>query len=161
MAAPIAISETIFYVDKENTGLVEVETAGVLDKNTGVAMSDDRENTGVPITEDDYMASIDAEIMEVVATLYQELREVNAEPEETKDVEVSHPNTTTKTTRRVYNLCKGKNGNRGCDYSHRFGDHLMALLHIALTQLSTKSVMRKYKREGRAAVKKDFLQLHT
>ena len=37
----------------------------------------------------------------------------------------------------------------------------MALVHIALTQLSTKSDLRKYKRDGRAVVTKDFLQLHT
>ena len=37
----------------------------------------------------------------------------------------------------------------------------MVLVHIALTRISVKSGLRKYKREGRAAVTKDFLQLHT
>ena len=64
-----------------------------------------------------------------MATLDQELRESKAEPEETelpetaRDAEMLHPNMTTETTRRVYNLHKGKHGNRGPDYSHCFGDH--------------------------------------
>ena len=37
----------------------------------------------------------------------------------------------------------------------------MELVHIALTQLSMKSNLRKYKREGRASVTKEFLQSHT
>ena len=72
-----------------------------------------------------------------------------------------HPTKTTKTTRLVYNLRKVKNGKRGRDYLCRFGEHLMALVNIALTQLSTKSDLCKYKSEGRAALTKDFIQLHT
>ena len=99
------------------------------------------------------MAAIDAAIAEVSATLNQDPREANTEPEENelpeaaRDAEVLHPSTTTKTTSRVYNLRKVKNGNCGRNYSRRFGDHLMALLHIALTQLSMKSGLRKYKRK--------------
>ena len=58
------------------------------------------------------MDAIDDAIAEVAATLDQELRETNTEPEETKspeetkDAEVSHPNATTETTSQVYNLCK-------------------------------------------------------
>ena len=37
----------------------------------------------------------------------------------------------------------------------------MALVHIALTQLSMKSGFCKYKRKGCAAVTKEFLHLHT
>ena len=75
----------------------------------------------MPDIEDDDMAAIDATIADVADTLDQELRETNAEPEETKlpesakDAEVSHPNMTTETTRRIYNLRKGNNGNRGID----------------------------------------------
>ena len=82
-------------------------------------------------------------------------------PEAARGAEVSHPSTTTKTTRRVYNLRKGKNGNCGNDYSRHFGDHSMALVHIVLTHLSMKSGLRKYKCEVCASVTKDFLQLHT
>ena len=116
--------------------------------HTGVATSDDKESTGVTDTEDDNMAVINAAIAEVVATLDQELRETNTESEETefpeadKDVEVSHPNTTTKTTRRVYNLCKGKNVNCGRNYSHRFGYHPVALVHIALTAINEVSIAK-------------------
>ena len=37
----------------------------------------------------------------------------------------------------------------------------MTLVYIALTQISIKSGLYKYKREGHAAVAKDFLQQHT
>ena len=120
-------------------------------------------------TEYNDMVAIGAVIDEVVSTLDQDLIETKSEPEETKDADleetkylgVSQPNMTTKTTKRVYNLRKDKNGNHGCDYSHRFGCHLMALVHISLTQLSMKSVMYKYKQEGCAEVTKDFLKIHT
>ena len=75
----------------------------------------------MPDKEADNMAVIDATIAEVSATLDKELRKTNDKPEETKlyeaarDAEVSHPRTTTKTTRRIYNLRKGKNRNRGRD----------------------------------------------
>ena len=62
------------------------------------------------MTDNDDMAAIYYAIAKVEATLDQWLREANAEPEETKDEEVSHPITTTKTNRRVYNICKGKMG---------------------------------------------------
>ena len=71
------------------------------------------------------------------------------EPEETelteadRYAEVLHQRTTTENNRRVYNLRKGKDGKRGHDYSRRFGDHLMALVHIALTQISMKSGLCK------------------
>ena len=105
-------------------------------------MSDDREIIGVPsigMSDDAGMAAIDDAIAEVAATIDQGIKEKNEEPEETNDDEVSKPITNTETNGRVYNLCKGKNGNRGHEYSYRFRDHLMALVHIALTQLSTKS----------------------
>ena len=111
MAAPASISKTIIDVDKESMVVADRETTGVPGEHTVVATSDNKVSTGVTDTEDDNMAAIDAAIMEVVATLNQELRETNVEPEETyfpeadKDEEVSHPNTTIKTTRRVYNLC--------------------------------------------------------
>ena len=57
------------------------------------------------------MDALGTGIAEVAATLDQYLREANMEPKRTKDAEVSHPNMTTKITRGVYNLCKGKNGN--------------------------------------------------
>ena len=148
-------------------GVADGETTGVTDEHTGVEIPDDGESTGLPNIEDDNMVAIDAAIAEREATLDQEIREINAEPEEikyseeTKDVELSHLNTTTKSTRRVYNLLKVKNGNRGRDYSNRFGDHLVALVYITLTQLSMKSGLRNYKREGRAAVMNEFLDLHT
>ena len=82
-------------------------------------------------------------------------------PEAARDAEVSHPSTTTETTRQVYNLKKGKDGNRGHDYSRRFGDHSMALMHIALEQLQMRSGLCKYKREGHKASTKEFLHLHT
>ena len=69
------------------------------------------------------MDALDTGISEVAATLDQDLREANMEPKRTKDAEVSQPNMTTKTTRGVYNLCKGKNGNHRHDYSHCFGYH--------------------------------------
>ena len=148
MTSSVAIAEAIIDVDEEITGVPDEETTGVTDEHTGVATSDNRENTGVPNKEDNNMAAIDAAITEVAATLDQELRKIKAEPEDTKDAEVSHPNTTTKTIRRVYNLHKGKNGNRGRDYSHRFGGHSVALVNIALTHLPMKSGMRKYKHKG-------------
>ena len=37
----------------------------------------------------------------------------------------------------------------------------MELVHIALTKLSMKSCLRKYKRKVHAAVTKEFIQLHT
>ena len=45
----------------------------------------------MPNTEDYYMAAIDTEITEVAATLDQEQRETNVEPDKTKDAEVSRP----------------------------------------------------------------------
>ena len=113
------------------------------------------------------MASIDAAIAEVDATLDQELWEANVEPEETKlleasrDAKVSHPSTNTKTTRWVYNLRKGKDGKCGPNYSRCFGDHLMSLVHTTLTHLVMKSGLCKCKRKGNASVTKEFLQLHT
>ena len=74
---------------------------------------------------------------------------------------MSHPITTTETTRRVYNILKGKDRKHGRNYSRRFGDHSMLLVHIALTHLSMKSYLCKYKCKGRAAVTKEFIQLHT
>ena len=91
------------------------------DEHTGVATSDNKEITGVLDTEVEDMAAIDAAISEVAATLDQELMKTNAEPEETesteasRDAEVLHPRTTTKTTRRVYNLHKAKRGKHGRD----------------------------------------------
>ena len=72
-----------------------------------------------------------------------------------------HPSTTIKTTRLVYNLHKGKDVKCGRDYSRRFGEHYMSLVHIAPTHQTMKSVLRKYKRKVHAAVTKEFLQLHT
>ena len=121
----------------------------------------------MPDTEVDEMAAIDNTIAEVPPALVQELREANTEPEETKlseaarYAEVLHPITTNKTTRQVYNLRKDKNGKRGRNYSCRFGYHSMALVHIALTQLSMKSGLRKYNRKENAAVTKEFIELHT
>ena len=79
------------------------------------------------------MAAIDSTIAELEATFDQKTIETNMQPEETKDLEVSHPNKTTRTTRRVYNLRKGKNGDRRRNYSHSSGDHSMALMQIVLT----------------------------
>ena len=67
-------------------------------------MLDDREIKVVLITEDKVMAAIDTEIMEVASTLDKNLRETNTDPVETNDADLSQPNTTTKTTRQVYNL---------------------------------------------------------
>ena len=54
---------------------------------------------------------------------------------------------------RIYNLCKGKNVNCGSGYSHRLGEHSMALVHISLIQMSMNSGLLKYKHEVHAAVK--------
>ena len=124
--------------------MADGETTGVPDEHTGASTSDDKESTGVPDIEAYDMAVIDATIEELAATLDQELREANAKPEETElpeadmDVELSHPITNNKSTRRFYNLCKYKKGSLGRKYSHRFGDHSMALLNPVLTHLSMK-----------------------
>ena len=128
--------------------------------------SDDKQSTGVPYTEADTMAAIDAAITEVAATLNQELREANTEPEETelpevaRDAEVLHPSTNNETTGQVYNLHKGKDRKRGRKYSCHFGEHLVAIVHITLTQLSMKSGLCKYNSKGREEVTKKFVQLH-
>ena len=62
----------------------------------------------MPSTYNNNIATIDAAINKVADTLDQELREVLVNPKEIKDEEISHPSTTTKTTRQVYNICKGK-----------------------------------------------------
>ena len=49
--------------------MVDGKTTGVPDEHTGVATSNDEEITGVPDTESDDMASIDAAIAEVAATI--------------------------------------------------------------------------------------------
>ena len=67
MVAPSEISETITDVDEESTGVANEE-------RTGVETSGNGEITGVPNTEDNGIASIDAAIVEVAATLDQELR---------------------------------------------------------------------------------------
>ena len=119
--------------------MTDKETTGMPDEHTGEALSDDGEIIGVPNTKDDDMFVINTKIAELASTLDQDLRETNADPEETKyheetqDGEVFHPKTTIKTTRRVYNLHKGKNVNRGRDYLHRFRDHSMPLVLMALT----------------------------
>ena len=64
--------------------MAEGETTGVPDEHTRVATSDNEEITGVPDTEADDMTAIDSAIEEVSATLYQELRDPNTEPEETE-----------------------------------------------------------------------------
>ena len=52
-------------------GVADGETTGVTDEHTG----------GLTNIEDDNMAAIDAAIAEREATLDQEIREINAEPE--------------------------------------------------------------------------------
>ena len=99
--------------------MVDRETTGVPEEHTGVATLDKEERTAVSDTEADTISAIDAAIAEVAATLDQKIREANAGPRETmlpeaaRDAEVSHPITNTRTTRRIFNLGKGKNGNRG------------------------------------------------
>ena len=77
IAAPEAITKTIIYVDKRIIRAADRETTGVPDEHTGVATSDDEEITGFLDTEVDDMAAIDASIVEVAATINQELREAN------------------------------------------------------------------------------------
>ena len=66
------------------------------------------------------------------------------------------------TTRRVYGLREGHNRTQGRDYSYRYGhrEHSMALIHTALTQMSMKAGIWKFKEIGKDVVKKEFLQLH-
>ena len=62
VAAPAEISEIIFDVDEESTGVEDRETTGVTSQHTGVATSDNKEITGVTDTEADDMVAIDATI---------------------------------------------------------------------------------------------------
>ena len=93
--------------------------------------------------ENDDMAAIEDKLTDVAAKLDKGPKETSKDPEEpqnreSNDEELSHPNTSTDTIMCVYNLLKGKNGNRGSDYSHRFEYHSMALVRIALMQLLMK-----------------------
>ena len=48
MTSSVSIAESIIDVDEESTGVPDEETTGVPDEHTGVATSDNGENTGVP-----------------------------------------------------------------------------------------------------------------
>ena len=54
--------------------MADGETTGVPDEHIGLATSNNEEITGVSNTEADDMSAIDAAILEVSATLNQELR---------------------------------------------------------------------------------------
>ena len=68
-----------------------------------------------------------------------------------------HPNTTTPVNGLLGNLRKRKEKVR--DYSYRYGFNAH-IVHHAMTQLSFKSGIKRFKKAGKKAAKAEFEKLH-
>ena len=60
---------------------------------------------------------------------------------EVPDEEVFHPNSTTPSVRRTYNLRTNRSGR---DYSHRYGHHMSHVIHHAMTQYSLPKGVKRF-----------------
>ena len=106
------------------------------------------------------MALIEEAISEVEQDIVEGtelLAGIETETDDTRDENLIHPETQVQTEEHTYSLHRG--GDRRMDYMHQRGFQVKVIKY-ALTQLSMKCGLNKFKKKGEKAVTAELEQLH-